>query len=162
MNDEQEECKEKIIITIFPPIPGIGIQEFEPAGESIDSCGDDFSPHLIPADNNPDSVIVTIDVNNPIKKIEQLVEQAQMMFGEQICVRWASYNSKEEINDAITWLNIALRGSGNSSLLDEMGFSGFIGASAPVISINSRLSFVGNIPTENQFLARIKASLRIS
>jgi hypothetical protein len=162
MNDEQEECKEKIMITIFPPIPGIGINEVEPVVENSDACGEDFSPMQVSVDTGSDSIVVSLGTKNPMEKISQLVEQAQMRFGGQICVRWASYNSQKEIQDAILWLNIALRGSGNSTALDEPGFSRFLGASAPVISINSRLSFIGNIPTESQFLARIKASLRTS
>jgi hypothetical protein len=160
MNEEEHECKEKVIITIFPPMPGIGIQEIDPVAENEDTCGDDFAPNQVTTDIDPESVVVTLDKKSPMGKISQLVEHAQIMFGEQICVRWANYNSQDGVHDAIEWLNIALRGSGDSSVLDEPGFSRFIGASAPVITINSRLSFVGNIPTESQFLARIKANLR--
>jgi hypothetical protein len=162
MSEEEHECREKIIITIFPPMPGIGIQEIDPILESEGTCGDDFAPNLVTTDIDTESVIVTLDTKNPMGKISQLAEQAQMAFGEQICVRWANYNSQEGIHDAVEWLNLALRGSGDSSVLDEPGFSRFIGASAPVISINSKLSFVGNIPTESQFLARIKAALTTS
>jgi len=162
MNDEEHECEEKVIITIFPPMPGIGIHELDPIVGDDDSCGDDFTPNLVSTDRDSDNIIVTLDTKNPMGKISQLVEQAQMRFGNQICVRWANYNSQESILESIVWLNAALRGGGNTSVLDELGFSGFIGASAPVISINNRLSFVGNVPTESQFLARIKASLRTS
>ncbi len=162
MNPKEEECEEKVIITIFPPMPGVGIQELDPIGENVDSCGDDFSPNLVSTDISPESVIVTLDTNNPMEKISLLVEQAQMRYGEQICIRWANYNSPDAIHDAMMWLNAALRGSGTTSALDESGFSRFIGASAPLISINNRLSFVGNVPTDSQFLARIKASLRTS
>lgn len=162
MNEEEHECIEKVIITVFPPIPGIGIQELDPIVDTDDSCGDDFSPNLVSTDSDSESVIVTLDTKNPMEKISHLIEQAQIKFGDQICVRWANYNSQEAIRDAIVWLNAALRGGGNASILDESGLSRFIGASAPVISINSRLSFVGNVPTESQFLARIKASLRTS
>ncbi|MFW9960807.1 MAG: hypothetical protein ACFFDV_07310 [Candidatus Thorarchaeota archaeon] len=160
MTPKEEDCEEKVIITIFPPILGIGIQELDPIVESADACGDDFSPNLISTDVSPDSVIVTLDTENPMEKISQLIEQAQMKYGEQICIRWANYKSPDSTHDAIMWLNAALRGSGNTSVLDEPGFARFIGASAPVISINNRLSFVGIVPTDGQFLARIKASLR--
>ncbi len=162
MVSKEEECEEKVVITIFPPMSGVGIQELDPIVETADTCGDDFSPNLVSTDIDPDSVIVTLNTQNPMEKISQLIEQAQMKYGEQICIRWANYNSPDATQDAIMWLNAALRGSGNTSVLDELDFSRFIGASAPVISINNRLSFVGIVPTDSQFLARVKASLRTS
>jgi hypothetical protein len=57
---------------------------------------------------------------------------------------------------------VALRGIGDNTVLDEAGFSTFIGASAPIISVSNRLSFVGRIPNENQFLTRIGTAIRIA
>ena len=85
-----------------------------------------------------------------------------MKYGDTICIRTAKYDTKENLANAIEWLNAALRGSGDNTVLDEPSFSTFIGASAPILSVSNRLSFVGMIPNESQFLSRVGASLRIA
>ncbi|MHA1949623.1 MAG: hypothetical protein ACXAAO_06420 [Candidatus Thorarchaeota archaeon] len=157
MNDE--DCIEKVTITVFPPMPGIGILEGEPIVEDEDACGDTSVSSSSPPDTNV--VVVKLKSDDPMMKISQLLEKAQMKFGESICIRTAKYDTKEHLGDAIEWLNAALRGSGDHSVLDEPSFSTFIGSSAPIMSVNNRLSFVGLIPNENQFLTRIGAALRI-
>ena len=69
--------------------------------------------------------------------------------------------SQETIDDAILWLNAALRGSGDNTVLDNHSFSSFVGASAPILTINNRLSFVGTIPTQIQLISRIAATIRL-
>ncbi len=155
---KDNECIEKVTITVFPPISGIGIVEADPVVKDEDACGDSSAPVIT---SKADTVIVKLVSSDPMEKISQLLEQAQVKFGENICIRWASYETKEKSDDAKEWLNAALRGSGDSTVLDDQGFSAFIGASAPIISINNRLSFVGMIPNESQFLTRIAATIRI-
>jgi hypothetical protein len=160
MNDE--DCIEKVTITVFPPIPGIGIVEGDLVIEDEDACGETTvsSEAINPAEANV--VVVKLKSDDPMKKISQLLEKAQMKYGESICIRIARYDTKESLGDAIGWLNAALRGSGNNTVLDEPSFSTFIGSSAPILSVSNRLSFVGMIPNENQFLTRIGAALRIA
>jgi hypothetical protein len=157
-----EDCIEKVTITVFPPMPGIGIIEGDPVVEDEDACGDNSvsSEAVNPADANV--VVVKLRSDDLMSKISQLLEKAQMKFGESICIRTAKYDTKENLGDAIEWLNAALRGSGDNTVLDEAGFSSFIGASAPVLSVSNRLSFVGMIPNENQFLTRIGAAIKIA
>ncbi len=155
---KDDGCIEKVTITIFPPMSGIGIIEADPIVKDEDACGDSSTPVVT---SKADTVIVKLVSSDPMEKISQLLEQAQVKFGENICIRWVSYETKEKSDDAKEWLNAALRGSGDSTVLDDQGFSAFIGASAPRISINNRLSFVGMIPNENQFLTRIAATIRI-
>ncbi|MHA2026072.1 MAG: hypothetical protein ACW98U_09245 [Candidatus Thorarchaeota archaeon] len=159
MNDE--DCIEKVTITVFPPMAGIGIVEGDPVIEDEDACGDTkVSEAINPVDANV--VVVKLKSDDPMMKINQLLEQAQMKYGESICIRTAKYDSEENLGDAIEWLNGALRGSGDNTVLDEPGFSTFIGTSAPILSVNNRLSFVGMVPNENQFLTRIGAAIRIA
>ena len=159
MNDD--DCIEKVTITVFPPMAGIGIIEADPVVEDEDSCGDSSAPVVTADVSKADTVVIKLVSDNPLEKISQLLEEAQVKFGESICIRWASYDSKEKIDDANDMLNAALRGSGDTTVLDDSGFSAFIGASAPIVSINNRLSFVGMVPNESQFLSRISATIRI-
>ena len=158
---KDEECIEKVTITVFPPMPGIGIVEGDPVIEDEDACGDTTvsSEAVNPADANV--VVVKLKSDDPMVKISQLLEKAQIKYGNSICIRTAKYDTKENLADAISWLNAALRGSGDNTVLDEPGFSSFIGASSPILSVNNRLSFVGMIPNENQFLSRVGAAIRI-
>lgn len=113
----------------------------------------------IPAD--ADVVVMKLNDNKTMAKISQLLEKAQMKYGENICIRTANYGTKESLSDAIEWLNAALRGSGNNTVLTEASFSSFLGTSAPIITLNNRLSFIGMVPNESQFLTRIGATMRI-
>lgn len=160
MNDE--DCFEKVTITVFPPMEGVGIIERDPVIDEEDACGDTTVPSaaIDPADANV--VIVKLKSDDPMMKISQLLEKAQMKYRNTICIRTARYDSEEHLTEAIVWLNAALRGSGNNTVLDDAGFSTFIGASAPILSVNNRLSFVGMIPNEGQFLTRIGAAIRIA
>jgi len=156
-----EECVEEVIITVFPPIPGLGIIEEEPVTEEEDSCGE-VTPFInIPTQTDPNTRVFTLSVNNPMNKVNQLLEAAKDRFGDSICVRIAKYDTREQINEAIEWLNATLRGSGDNTVLDDHRFSSFLATSAPILSVNNRLSFVGMIPTENQFLSRISAALKL-
>ncbi|TFH06134.1 MAG: hypothetical protein E4H14_11415 [Candidatus Thorarchaeota archaeon] len=158
----EEDCIEKVTIIAFPPMAGVGIIESEPVIEDKDACGDTASSEAIdPADANV--VVVKLkSSSNSMMKISQLLEKARMKYGENICIRVAKYDSQENLAEAIQWLNAALRGSGNNTVLDEPSFSAFIGTSAPILSLNNRLSFVGIIPNESQFLSRIGAVIRIA
>jgi hypothetical protein len=159
MNDE--DCIEKVTITVFPPMAGVGIIEGDPVIEDEDTCGDTVSSEAVNlADANV--VVVKLKSDDPMTKVSQLLEKAQMKYGETICIRTAKYDSKEHLVDAIEWLNAALRGSGDNTVLDEQSFSAFIGSSAPIISVSNRLSFVGIIPNDSQFLTRIGAAIRIA
>ncbi|MHA1137410.1 MAG: hypothetical protein ACTSSE_13075 [Candidatus Thorarchaeota archaeon] len=159
MNDE--DCIEKVTITVFPPMEGVGIFEGDAVIEDEDACGDSTisSEAVNPVDANV--VVVKLTSNDPMMKISLLLEKAQMKYCDSICIRTAKYDSEEHLTDAIGWLNAALRGSGNNTVLDEASFSAFIGASAPILSLNNRLSFVGIIPSESQLLTRIGAVIRI-
>ena len=158
---KDDECIEKVTITVFPPMQGIGIIEADPVVEDEDACGDSSTSGVSVDASKADTVVIKLVSDDPLEKISLLLEKAQVKFGESICIRWASYDSKEKIDDAKDMLNAALRGSGDTSVLDDSGFSAFIGASAPIVSINNRLSFVGIVPNENQFLTRISATIRI-
>ncbi len=159
MNDD--ECFERVTITIFPPISGIGIVEADPVVEDEDACGDSSTSSVSLDVTKADTVVVKLASDEPMEKISRLLEKAQAKFGKNICIRWANYENKEKIDDAKEWLNAALRGSGDTTVLDDHGFSAFVGASAPIISINNRLSFVGMIPNESQFMSRVSATMRI-
>ena len=158
---KDDECIEKVTITVFPPMSGIGIIEADPAVEDEDACGDSSAPVITTDISEADTIVVKLISDDPMEKISHLLEQAQIKFGESICIRWANYDSKEKIDDAMEMLNAALRGSGDTTVLDYQGFSAFIGASAPIVSINNRLSFVGIIPNETQFITRISATIRM-
>ena len=158
---KDDECIEKVTITVFPPMSGIGIVEADPVVEDEDACGDSSTSGVSVDASKADTIVVKLVSDNPMEKISQLLEKAQVKFGESICIRWANYDSKEKLEDAKGWLNAALRSSGDTTVLDDQGFSTFIGASAPVMSINNRLSFVGMVPNENQFLTRISSTIRI-
>ena len=158
---KEEECIERVTITVFPPMEGIGIIEGDPPIiEDEDVCGDpmEAAEMSIPAD--ADVVVMKLGDNSMVK-ISQLLEKAQMKYGENICIRTANYSTKDSLSEAIEWLNAALRGSGNNTVLTEASFSSFIGTSAPIITLNNRLSFVGIVPNESQLLARIGATIRI-
>ncbi len=157
-----DECIEKITVTVFPAMPGIGIIEEEPlVEEDNDACGDTTTTIADVVEEKSDTRTFTLATKDPMVKINKLLDAARERFGDSICIRVASYDSKEQIDDAVHWLNAALRGSGNNTVLDGPGFSTFVGSSAPILTINNRLSFVGLIPNENQFLTRIAATLRI-
>ena len=158
---KDDECIEKVTITVFPPMSGIGIVEADPVVEDEDACGDSSTSGVSMDVSKTDTVVIKLASDDPMEKISLLLEQAQVKFGESICIRWAGYDNKEKVDDAKEWLNAALRGSGDTTVLDDQGFSAFIGASAPIISINNRLSFVGMIPNESQFISRIAAAIRI-
>ncbi|MGD9396461.1 MAG: hypothetical protein PVJ05_08550 [Candidatus Thorarchaeota archaeon] len=158
---KDDECIEKVTITVFPPMAGIGIVEADPVVEDEDACGDSSTSGVSVDVSKTDTVVIKLASDDPMEKISRLLESAQVKFGENICIRWANYENKEKLNDAKDWLNAALRGSGDTTVLDDQGFSTFIGASAPILTINNRLSFVGMIPNETQFISRISASMRI-
>jgi hypothetical protein len=157
-----DECVEEVTITVFPPMSGVGIVEEDPISEAEDSCGD-ASPVQVPltSPSSADEIVINIGTKDPMKRINQLIEKAREKFGNSICVRVAAYDTVENIEEATEWLNAALRGSGQAALLDRHSFSSFVGTSAPILSINNRLSFVGITPNESQFLSRIAATLRI-
>ena len=159
---KDDECIEKITIIVFPPMSGIGIVEADPVIEDEDACGDSSTSGVAVDVSKADTVVVKLSSEDPMEKISRLLESAQVKFGESICIRWANYESKVKLDDAKEWLNASLRGSGNNTVLDDQSFSAFIGASAPILSINNRLSFVGMIPNESQFISRIAASIRIA
>ncbi len=158
---KDDECIEKVTITVFPPMSGIGIVEADPVVEDEDACGDSSTSGVAVDLSKTDTVVVKLASDDPMEKISQLLEKAQVKFGDSICIRWANYDSSEKLEDAKGWLNAALRGSGQKAVLDNQRFSTFIGASAPILSINNRLSFVGMIPNESQFLSRISATIRM-
>lgn len=155
-----EDCIEKVTIIVFPPMAGIGIIEGDPVVEDSEACGDAVSIPINPVETNV--VVVKLKSDDTMMKINQLLAKAQMKYGESICIRIAKYDSEENLIEAIQWLNAALRGSGNNTILDKTSFSSFIGTSAPIVSLNNRLSFVGLIPNESQFLSRIGATIRIA
>jgi hypothetical protein len=158
---KEDECIEKVTITVFPPMTGIGIVEADPVVEDEDACGDSSIAGVSVDLSKADTVVVKLTSDDPMKKISQLLEKAQLRFGENICIRWASYENEQKLDDAKSWLNAALRGSGETTVLDDQGFSAFIGSSAPILTINNRLSFVGMIPNEKQFLTRISATMKL-
>ncbi|MFX1561284.1 MAG: hypothetical protein ACFFBL_11910 [Promethearchaeota archaeon] len=158
---KDDECIEKVTITVFPPMSGIGIVEADPVVEDEDACGDSSTSGVSVDMSKAETVVVKLTSDDPMEKISSLLEKAQVKYGESICIRWASYDKKEKLDDAKEWLNAALRGSGDTTVLDDQGFSTFIGASAPILSINNRISFVGMVPNESQFLSRIGATIRI-
>ncbi len=159
---KEEECIEKVTIIVFPPMEGIGIIEGDPPiMEDEDVCGDPREAAEMSISTEADVKIVKLNKDDPMIKISQVLEKAQMKYGESICIRTANYGSKEGLVDAIEWLNAALRGSGNNTVLTETSFSSFLGTSAPIIALNNRLSFVGIVPNESQLLARIGATMRI-
>lgn len=159
---KDEDCIEKVTITVFPPMPGIGIIEGDPIVEDEDACGDTSVSSGAPSPADTNVVVVKLASDDQMAKISQLLEKAQMKFGDSICIRTAKYDSEDQLGDAIEWLNSALRGSGDNTVLDGPSFSTFIGSSAPILSVNNRLSFVGMIPNEAQFLTRISAAIRIA
>ncbi len=158
-----DECFEKVTITVFPEMPGVGIIEEEPiTEEDDDSCGSTTPtiPQIV--EEKTSTRTFKLGTKDPMVKINKLLDAARERFGDTICIRVASYDSQEKIDDAILWLNAALRGSGDNTVLDDVSFSTFVGSSAPLLTINNRLSFVGLIPNENQFFTRISATLRIA
>jgi hypothetical protein len=158
---KDDECFEKVTITVFPPMTGIGIIEADPVVEDEDACGESSTSGVSANVAKGDIVVIKLASDNPMEKISQLLEKAQEKFGNSICIRWANYENSEKVDDAKEWLNAALRGSGDTTVLDDQGFSAFIGASAPIVSINNRLSFVGMVPNESQFITRISATIRM-
>ncbi|MFX0107419.1 MAG: hypothetical protein ACFE7R_03980 [Candidatus Hodarchaeota archaeon] len=157
----KEDCIEDVTITVFPAMPGIGIIEEDPVSTD-DACGDP-SPTSVSTDSSEeDTVVITLGSKDPMEKINQLLRDAKSKYGGSICIRVAKYGTKEQLEDSIEWLNSALRGSGDNTVMDAQKFSSFIGASAPIITINNRLSFVGSVPNKPQFLSRIGAALRIA
>jgi hypothetical protein len=159
---KDDECIQDVTIIVFPPMAGIGIIEEEPLSEEVDSCGDNSSIPGSPGEFSSDEIVITIGPKSPVEKINILLEKAKAEFGDKICIRTAAYDSDEDTEEAIEWLNAALRGSGSSTTLDKQAFSVFLGSSSPIITINNRLSFVGIVPNEGQFFSRIAASLKFS
>jgi len=159
----KEDCLEEVTVTVFPPMAGIGIIEEEPVIEEDESCGD-ASLTVVTLDSSPDtdSVVVSFDSKDPMARINRMLSEARETFGDSICIRVASYDTQEDTDDAIEWLNSALRGSGNNTILNAQSFSMFIGSSAPIISINNRLSFVGTVPTKDLLLGRISSVIKRS
>jgi hypothetical protein len=158
----KEECIEEVTITVFPPMEGIGIIEEDPIETEEEACGDTTPGALKIEASEEDTVVITLGSKDPMERVNQALTAAKEKYGESICVRQADYSSREGLDDSIEWLNSALRGSGDSTVLDEQKFSEMIGTSAPIITINNRLSFVGTLPTIPQFLSRIGAALRIA
>ncbi|MFX1416121.1 MAG: hypothetical protein ACFFC0_04875 [Promethearchaeota archaeon] len=154
---------EEVTVTVFPPMAGIGIIEDEPVIEEDESCGD-ASLTVVTLDSSPyaDSVVVSFDSKDPMARINRMLSEAKETFGDSICIRVASYDAKEDKEDAIEWLNSALRGSGDNTVLNDQSFSMFIGSSAPIISINNRLSFVGTVPTKDLLFGRISSTIKRS
>ncbi len=159
----KEDCLEEVTVTVFPPIAGIGIIEEDPVIEEDESCGD-ASLTVVTLDSLPDanSVVVSFDSKDPMARINRMLSEAKETFGDSICIRVASYDTQEDTDDAIEWLNSALRGSGDNAVLNDQSFSMFIGSSAPIISINNRLSFVGTVPTKDLFFGRISSIIKRS
>lgn len=156
-----EEYVEEVTVTVFPPMPGIGIIEDEPVIEDDESCGDaSLTVLAIDPSADSESVVVSFDSKDPILRINQMLSEAKETHGDSLCIRVADYDTPESLNDAIEWLNSALRGSGDNTVLDSQSFSMFIATSAPIITINNRLSFVGTVPTKDSLVGRISAALR--
>lgn len=158
---KDDECIEEVIITVFPPMVGIGIVEQEPVIDEEEACGDSESVIINP-DLGENTRVFSLQTKDPMIRINKLLNSAKEKFGDSICVRIASYESREKIDEAIEWLNASLRGSGDKTVLDEHGFATFIGSSAPILSVNNRLSFVGIIPNPSQFLTRVSAALKLA
>ncbi|MFX1602208.1 MAG: hypothetical protein ACFFCK_01900 [Promethearchaeota archaeon] len=152
---------EEVTVTVFPPMAGIGIIEEEPIIEEDESCGD-ASLTVVTLDSSPDadSVVVSFDSKDPMARINRMLSEAKETFGESICIRVARYDTQENTDDAIEWLNSALRGSGDNTVLNDQSFSMFIGSSAPIISVNNRLSFVGTVPTKDLLFSRISSVIK--
>jgi hypothetical protein len=158
----KEECFDEVTITVFPPIPGIGLIEEDPVVEE-DACGDSTPPVPAPGvTTEEDTVVISLAPKNPNDKITEMLEKVKEKFGESVCLRYAKYDTQEASEEAMTWLNAALRGSGDNTVLDHQKFSMFIGSTAPIISINNRLSFVGTTPTLPQLMSRVSAALRMA
>ncbi|MFW9912290.1 MAG: hypothetical protein ACFFEU_07455 [Candidatus Thorarchaeota archaeon] len=158
----KEECLDEVIITVFPPIPGIGVVEEDPVVEE-DACGDSTSPVPAPrATINDDTVVISLAPKDPTDKIREMLQKVKEKFGDSICLRYAKYDTTEDSEEARSWLNAALRGSGDNAVLDHQKFTMFIGSTAPIISINNRLSFVGTSPTLPQLTSRVSAALRMA
>ncbi len=158
----KEDCIDEVTITVFPPIPGIGMIEEDPKIEE-DACGDS-TPHVpVPSEKvDEDTVVISLAPKNPTDKISEMMQKVKEKFGESVCLRYAKYDTKEDSEEARTWLNAALRGSGDNTVLDNQKFTMFIGSTAPIISINNRLSFVGTTPTLPQLMSRVSAALRMA
>lgn len=158
----KEECLDEVIITVFPPIPGIGIVEEDPVVEE-DACGDSTPP--VPAHGesiDDDTVVISLAPKNPTSKVTEMLQKVKEKFGDSVCLRYAKYDTTENSEEARSWLNAALRGSGDNTVLDHQKFTMFIGSTAPIISISNRLSFVGTIPTLPQLTSRVSAALRMA
>ncbi|MFW9967062.1 MAG: hypothetical protein ACFFEA_07900 [Candidatus Thorarchaeota archaeon] len=158
----KEDCIDEVTITVFPPIPGIGMIEEDPVVEE-DACGDSIPPVPAPSEKvDEDTVVISLAPKNPTDRISEMLQKVKEKFGESVCLRYAKYEAKEDSEEARTWLNAALRGSGDNTVLDHQKFTMFIGSTAPIISINNRLSFVGTTPTLPQLMSRVSAALRMA
>ncbi|MHA1924500.1 MAG: hypothetical protein ACXABV_04380 [Candidatus Thorarchaeota archaeon] len=158
----KEECLDEVTITLFPPIPGIGIIEEDPVVED-DACGDSTPPVPVPSETvDDDTVVISLAPKDPTPRITEMLQKVKEKFGESVCLRYAKYDTTEDSEAARTWLNAALRGSGDNTVLDHQKFTMFIGSTAPIISINNRLSFVGTTPTLPQLMTRVSAALRMT
>ncbi len=158
----KEECLDEVTITVFPPIPGIGVIEEDPVVED-DACGDPTPPVPAPSEKvDDDTLVISLAPKDPTDKITAMLQKVKDKFGESVCLRYAKYDTNEDSEEARSWLNAALRGSGDNTVLDHQKFSMFIGSTAPIISINNRLSFVGTTPTLPQLMSRVSAALRMA
>lgn len=158
----KEECLDEVTITVFPPIPGIGVIEEDPVVEE-DACGDPTPPVPAPSEKSDDeTIVISIAPKNPIDKISEMLQKVKGKFGDSVCLRYAKYDTQEDSEEARSWLNAALRGSGDNTVLNHQKFTMFIGSTAPIISINNRLSFVGTTPTLPQLMSRVSAALRMA
>lgn len=128
-----------------------------------DACGDSIPPVPAPSEKvDEDTVVISLAPKNPTDRISEMLQKVKEKFGESVCLRYAKYEAKEDSEEARTWLNAALRGSGDNTVLDHQKFTMFIGSTAPIISINNRLSFVGTTPTLPQLMSRVSAALRMA
>ncbi|MFW9888800.1 MAG: hypothetical protein ACFFER_11480 [Candidatus Thorarchaeota archaeon] len=158
----KEECLDEVVITVFPPIPGIGVVEEDPVVEE-DACGDPTPLVTVPRESiDADTVVISLAPKDPTDKITEMLRKVKEKFGDSVCLRYAKYDTKEDSEEARSWLNAALRGSGDNTVLDRQKFTMFIGSTAPIISINNRLSFLGTTPTLPQLISRVSAALRMA
>jgi hypothetical protein len=158
----KEDCIDEVVITVFPPILGIGVIEEDPKVEE-DACGDSTPPVPVPSEKiDEDTVVISLAPKDPTDKISEMLQKIKDKFGDSVCLRYAKYETEEDSEEARAWLNAALRGSGDNTVLDHQSFTMFIGSTAPIISINNRLSFVGITPTLPQLMSRVSAALRMA
>ena len=69
----KEECLDEVTITMFPPIPGIGVIEEDPVVEE-DACGDPTPPVPTP-DEKDDTIVISIAPKDPTDKISEMLQK---------------------------------------------------------------------------------------